>query len=302
MRKLPFPLILLVLAGCSTTGDSEPPIRGWRTCPDAAAPVDRPCICGDAAGERAVTDAPQVGSLTGTFAVQAHIHVRLFIDLYSHMYFLMEMEQEGRQLRLATTNCEIELPSYEGVAKMTILPAVMELLRDRPFVSEGEFLSSDQLPLAFHPDSQVFHLGVDFEGRDPFTDPLPTVNDLSHQLDEDEDGNPGVTVDVEAATCQEPQQLYVALRTVVRMKAQQVDSWDALEGSLEATLDQEVLGYSDPCLELATSMRPEVQDDCTFRALRVDGANGTRMLDADGDGDVSCDEVDPHVESLFPEE
>ncbi len=268
------PLAVLCMCGCGVTGDDESLLSGA----PSAAPPDAGAVVDLGVGQF---------NLTGTFAFEAVVKVQLVIDLESRQYFLVEFEQNGTQLRQKTTNCRIELPGIEGVAVITLPDAVLSLLRERPFESEGEFLSGTEVGASYQPDVQFFALGVDFTDRDPFTAPLPTKDDLTFARDEDGDGHPGVTLEVDTATCPEIEQLYVAMRTTVAMQGV-VQSKNGLGGPVTATLDQVVLGFSDPCLQIAAGLRPEVQDESSFRAVRVE------------DG-ISCDELLPQVEALFPD-
>ncbi len=260
--------------GCGATGDDESLLSG-------APPFQT--VDAEVAGDLGAG----VVDLTGTFAFEAVVRVQLVIDLVSRQYFLVELEQDGTHLRQKTTNCRIDLPGIEGVAVMTLPPAVLELLRGRPFVTEGAFLTGTEVGATYHPDVQFFALGVDFTGRDPFTAPLPTKDDLALALDEDEDGHPGVTIEVETATCSEVERLYVAMRTTVDMQGT-VESADTLSGGITPTLDQSVLGFSDPCLEIAAGLRPAVQEESSFRGVRVD------------DG-LTCADLLPRLEQLFPQ-
>ena len=266
-------LLSLCASACGPTGDDESLLSGAPPLEVADASLSADLGAGTI-------------DLTGTFAFEAVVRVQLVIDLISRQYFLVELQQDGTHLRQKTTNCRIDLPGIEGVALITLPEAVLELLRGRPFETEGEFLTGTEAGATYQPDIQFFALGVDFTGRDPFTAPLPTKDDLTFALDEDGDGEPGVTLEVDTATCPEVERLYVAMRTTVDMQGTARSS-DALSGAITATLDQSVLGFSDPCLEIAAGLRPEVQEGSTFRAVRVE------------DG-LDCADLLPQLETLFP--
>ena len=162
---------------------------------------------------------------------------------------------------------------------------MLDLLQEKPITLEGDFVTGNQ----YAPPKQQFSLGVDFTGRDPFTAPMPTADDLTHALDEDADGHPGVTVDVEAVLCGQTQQIYAAFRTVVGLSGT-IESPDLITGTVEPELDQAVLGVSDSCLDAATALEPEVAEGATFRAVRI----------ADTAGGATCAEMLADLDSLFP--
>ena len=238
---------------------------------------------GDAGGEQG-----EDVVLSGTFAVRAEVKATLIIPLTSTQFFLMEFEDAGDgKVKQTTTNCRNDLPSVEGIAEMVLPQAVLDLLQSRPSVVTGDFVEGNK----YSPPRQSFSLGVDFEGRDPFTAPLPTEGDLTFALDEDGDGNPGVTVDVEALLCDKTQQLYAAFRTIVELEGT-IESEDLITGVVSPQLDQAVLGVSDSCLDAAKALSPTVADGSTFKAIRIDPGVGT----------VTCDQMLEDVETLFPSE
>jgi hypothetical protein len=100
----------------------------------------------------------------------------------------------------------------------------------------------------------------------PATDPLPTHLDLTHQWDQDRDGNPGMTVDVTGLISG---RRYQAQRTLSTFDALVVDR-DHLHGLFALHADQTSLGASDPALvdDAVTSQHPDA-DRSYFRAQRV---------------------------------
>ena len=112
-------------------------------------------------------------------------------------------------------------------------------------------------------------------------------------LDQDDDGQPGVTVAADTVLCRAPGELYLSLRATVDMSAT-IDDLDRIEGSVAPTLEQSVLGVSDRCLNAAASLDIELLDGSTFTALRTD-----ETQDYDDNGNVSCPEMNLYAESLF---
>ncbi len=300
MTKL-LPVLSLSLLACGADSDPvQPPATGGGGAQQAedgagggAGDADArgggpqaPADGGDAVDDPAPPVSTETYALSGTFAVKADVNAKLIIDLTSIQYFLMEFEDAGDgQLKQTTTNCRNDLPSVEGVAEMVLPPPVLDLLQSRPMSVTGHFAEDN----VYAPPAQAFSLGVDFEGRDPFTATLPTEDDLTHALDEDGDGHPGVTVDVEALLCGQTQHVYAAFRTVVEL-AGTIDSEELITGTVVPVLDQAILGVSDDCLNAAKALEPEVAEGSTFRAVRIDP----------GVGAVTCDDMLADVDTLFP--
>ena len=117
------------------------------------------------------------------------------------------------------------------------------------------------------------------------TEPLPADPDDPAVVDQDGDGNPGVTLVLGTDFCD----LYVARRGRYRM-AGQVLSPGRIEGTFWSKVEKNVLASTSP---LCSS--PNVIEDAPspnrFVLARADGATGTLDLDLDGDGDVTCDEI-----------
>ncbi len=102
---------------------------------------------------------------------------------------------------------------------------------------------------------------------DPLNDPLPTVKDLSHQWDQDRDGNPGMTSDVTGLLTG---QLYQAQRTRATFHAQvyDADHWGGLVTTLS---NQTIVGASTPLLvnSSTTTDYTDQPDRTYFRAQRL---------------------------------
>ena len=94
-----------------------------------------------------------------------------------------------------------------------------------------------------------------------------------------------MSIDAVAIVCREPQRAYVSLRTAVSLSAM-IASFDRLDGTLMPTLEQAVLGVSDPCLAPATTLDIMIRPGSTFRAERASDDD-----DLDLNGNVSCPEI-----------
>jgi hypothetical protein len=113
--------------------------------------------------------------------------------------------------------------------------------------------------------------------------------------DDDNDGHLGVTLIAQTVTCTSAEQLYVALRVSGEL-AGTVQTLDVITGLAQIHLDESVVGYSDPCLAVASTITITVEPNSPYRAQRVGAAQ-----DINGDGNVSCPEIIDQASSIFPD-
>jgi len=290
-------LVALALAGCGPSPDDYPFVR----------PEGCETPCEDAGTDAGVTDAgpPDIpdepledwdetdaGALTGLFAVEVVIPARAVVEIETRQIYRLRILQRGAQVRMKITPCRFALPAVPSVATLTIPPRLEAILRETTIDEEGPFLSQpDAIGASLSTPRTTILLGADL--ADPEADPLPTEAAPEAALDEDEDGEPGVTVAAETVLCRQPEEIYVALRASVQMQTT-VEDLDRLEGEVAPTLEQSVLGVSDRCLNAAAGLDIELLDGSTFTALRVGDAE-----DYDDNGNVSCPEIALFSEDLF---
>ena len=238
--------------------------------------------------------------LTGTFAVEAEIRANAIIDVEGSAYFLMTIEQTGTTVSETTQTCLLVIPSVPEVAEVTIPPALETLIREQVHESTGDYLSGTEACALYEPPTQTIVLGAELD--DPVDDPLPTADDQSTAIDQDDDSNPGVTLDADVLLCPEgTEQLYVAMRTVVSLTGEIRDS-NSFTGLVDVDIEQEILAMSDDCLSDANAIQIVIQPGSAFLAKRVDGANGTDDLDTNDDDVVDCSELENVLETLFADE
>lgn len=294
VRRLSSLVALGLLLGCGPSSDDYEFVRE-AGCEDGCDP-DAGTLD---AGPPVIPDEPLepwdeagAGPLTGIFAVEVITPARAVIDLEVRQLYRLRILQRDDVVRTRINPCRFLLPSVPGVATLTIPPRLETILRAIFVEDEGPFLSSTD-PIGatlVTPTSRVV-LGARLD--DPINDPLPTMDMLDNQLDQDMDGNPGVTIDVDTALCRMTEEAYVALRTSVRMIGV-VEDFDTITGSVEPTLEQSILGISDRCLAAATTLDVEILEGSTFSAIRV----GTEE-DFDENGNVTCPEIVLHAPRLF---
>jgi hypothetical protein len=156
-------------------------------------------------------DTTDAGPLSGIFAVEAVINARVGIEVETRQIFRLRIVQHGTTLKQKTNLCAFKLPDVEGVATLRIPPALQTLMQQKSVEAEGDFLSStDLIGAAYAPPASLLVVGAKL--ADETKDPLPTAADPTNAIDEDQDGNPGVTLDAGVVTCGEGvfEKLFVA--------------------------------------------------------------------------------------------
>jgi hypothetical protein len=232
------------------------------------------------------------GPLTGIFAVQATVTARAGVEVQSTQLYRLRIFQQGTFIHQKTTLCQLTLPSITNVVTLDIPPALEALIEATSSESSGTYLSSPSiLGAAYIPPPFLEVLGA-ADLANPATDPLPT-QDSGVATDDDNDGHPGVTLIADTVTCTSPQQLYVALRVSGEL-AGTVQTPDVITGLAQIHLDESVVGYSDPCLAVASTISIVVEPNSPFRSQRVGAAQ-----DINGDGNVSCPEIIDQASTIF---
>jgi hypothetical protein len=238
-------------------------------------------------------DAASSGLLTGIFAVEATVTARAGIEVTSKQLYRLRIAQDGTHVHQKTTLCALSLPDIPGVVTLTVPPKLQALIDDTSTENDGEYLSNDQvLEAKYSPPPFLEVFGATL--TNPQTDPLPNIEGGAAP-DDDGDGNPGVTLLAKTLTCTSLQQLYVALRVSGVLQGN-VQTPDLITGYAQIHLDESVVGYSDPCLSVATTISIKVEPDSPFRAQRVGPAE-----DVDHNGNVSCPEIVINAPSIFPD-
>jgi hypothetical protein len=145
--------------------------------------------------------------------------------------------------------------------------------------------------LACEPELVTWGLALD----DPWNDPVPTDKDDPHVIDQDEDGNPGVTLILGDDVCD----MYLVQRTVCLYEGT-FTSQARLKGTFQADLQQKVLDGTQP-LCLSENETTDNQPRNRLYLMRVDGFAGPVDADVDGNGQVTCSEVEASRSALEQE-
>ncbi|HIA00797.1 MAG TPA: hypothetical protein EYN06_02640 [Myxococcales bacterium] len=296
--------ILCLLVSCTPTGPQNQWTEAqWPDVADDSSVADVEICIAPPVEEG--WDSQNSGPLTGFFAVEAILKAKVVaFTIQTRQYLLLRLNQEGTNVRQKVTVCDLRLPSFEGLVDLRIPPAAQALIQSKAAVVEGEFLAAEEVGAAYTTGPQMVMVGAEIAG-DPVTGELPgpespscPADGESCTVDEDCDGFPGVTMEADVLLCEEgTEQLHIALRTIVDLHGIVGEGFNSLEGTVSPVLQWSVLGASHECLDIASSIELEIIDGTPFKAIRVDGRNGSPInLDKDGDGLVDCAEVNAAME------
>jgi hypothetical protein len=151
---------------------------------------------------------------------------------------------------------------------------------------------------------------VEFAGMVPdlSTNPLPTSPTDPRVIDEDNDGHPGITINLAGAV---QGSVYAVQRQTTAIVAIPVAA-DRFEGKLDFLSEQKVLDSTSPLItslygQAVASVDP-TPCSSTFAMVKVADAPGSGMLDAsagaaspDGGGALGCEWVRANETRLFPQ-
>ncbi len=127
---------------------------------------------------------------------------------------------------------------------------------------------------------------VGIELDDPANEPLPTDPNDPRIVDDDGDGNPGITVDIRVSD-ELTGELYIARREIFAYQAYLTDP-DTLQGTVTDDSEQLVIGASDPVFDMATEWVQYADLDKSPIILK--------RVDEDWD----CDRLAAERDALFP--
>lgn len=227
-------------------------------------------------------DTQGAGPISGIFAVEATIKAHAGPEVEIRQLLRLRIVQQGSHIHQKATLCAFKLPDIPGTATLVIPPALQDVIQHKSTESEGDFLVMGSV-IKYVPPPFLIVVGAKLQNE--ATDPLPTQTDLTNAVDEDHDGNPGVTLGATVFTCTSAQRLYVALRTTGKL-AGQISTNDLITGKVDVTLAENVLGYSDDCLSAAAMLKIDVEPASPFTAKRTFDED-----DIDRNGNVSCPEI-----------
>lgn len=214
-----------------------------------------------------------LGSLTETFVRGLHI--------------IESVQNTSGILSETWTACDIELSPVLGMT-----PAVTDglLITTFPIVTEGGLVTGTIAGGGYSsgPVAELWGVALD----DPVNDSFPTDIDDPRIFDSDLDGKPAATL-VFGDFCE----TYVAQRTSSAFYGEYTAP-DRIEGTAVSTTEQIVIDATQSLCEISYETRSNDARN-TFVRIRIDGQGNSLNLDANGDGQITCDEVIPYKDILF---
>lgn len=295
--------LIACAAACGPDASKDAFLRTSHAClPGVCLDAARPPMTGDSGlGNTPLEPWPDAnaGPVSGIYATLAVVQAKVAVyPVTLRLLFRLRILQTASSTRQSTTLCAFKLPSAPGIATLVIPPLLQTVIQENSVaVAEGDYISSSG---QYTPPPFLLVLGAKL--KNPATDPLPciagdpgcAVTDLANEWDEDHDGHPGVTVDATVVTCPAgvAQGLYVALRTGGTLSG--TVSGDAIDGTMHLFETESVLGYSNSCLSVASSINPQLNPDSQFHAQRV-----ATEAELDATGNVTCDAILADAPTLF---
>jgi len=186
---------------------------------------------------------------------------------------LLDIEQEGLLIRAQDATCSTTIDNGTTLVKTEIPDAFIQSL---PGLSWTTTLEPSDAGLDFVTPWITSVNGARLE--DPENDPLPTRADDPRVVDQDGDGKPGLTVHVSVMGGLISGDVWVVQRDRSKLSGTIV-SPDEIDGLVEWSSEQSVLGASNPFLLGGTAARPDpIAEHSYFRAHRVDDATSCADL------------------------
>lgn len=195
---------------------------------------------------------------------------------------LVDLEQDGSELSLVSQICSIDIEDLSGMAT-TILPQAfvdsLGISTRAGTIEEGLI----ELPWAVEVRGVEFGPGEDWE-----IEPLPTDENDPRVIDQDGDGNPGLTVLVDAGIVSG--EVYVIQRGADRFDGE-LDGQNRIAGLMQWEDEQEILGASNSGLLLfEPQSRPNPDEAASyFEMIRL------------GENTTDCSELISQKDEIFPD-
>ena len=165
------------------------------------------------------------------------------------MLGLATISQQGEAALLEVRPCRVNLPRV-GDSQPSIDGDLFATLP--PVVTTGVAYYDDQGVAHLATDPAALQLGLDLES--PLSDQLPTDDDDPAVVDHDNDGRPGITVDVSVFG-----DIFTGARVIFSLVGGQ-DGSGRIAGETELDLDYEILGDSIPFVDARESAAEASED------------------------------------------
>lgn len=166
--------------------------------------------------------------------------------------------------------CTVEIDNGTDVIRTVIPDAFVEALAVQTPTATVDNTSGG---LSYSQDRVLTLRGVKL--TEPATEGLPTEANDPRVFDQDNDGNPGMTVLIQGIT---DGQVYVIQRDWYELEGQ-ASGPDWIDGLATWNTEQVVLGSDNPILEMQTESSPHPDPSLSiFRMTRIDGAMDCKTI------------------------
>lgn len=195
---------------------------------------------------------------------------------------LVEMVQSESRVTETREVCSLDVAPLFGFTNTFPEAAARSI---NPVIVEDSFVSGLEIGAAYASGTELQLFGLDMpDDWNYLEEPVPDSADDPGVHDADGDGNPGITLLVQNSC-----EMYVVQRSAIRYLGQ-FTTPNQIDGRSITAQVQNLLGTSEVLCSATRSIYPNDRSS-RFRLIRVDGLGGSLNLDANADGDVTCDEV-----------
>jgi hypothetical protein len=161
---------------------------------------------------------------------------------------LVTMENEGATLSLSMQPCRATLPEIDG--RQPVIDDAL-LASMAPIAVDGVAGVDDAEALHMTTRPSVMVLGLDL--ANPSADPLPRDEDDPAVFDQDQDGEPGITVDVSGW------EIYVGVRATFEVEGE-FDADGRVAGACTLDLESEIYGDSIPFFDARSAVEESAEE------------------------------------------
>jgi len=190
----------------------------------------------------------------------------------------VSITENGSSPQVDAETCSVEINNGTDIVE-TIVPD--RFITSLPTQTPKTTVEMDGLTMRYRQDRELTLRGVVLD--DPDNDALPTEATDPRVFDQDEDGNPGMTVLIKGITDGE---VYIIQRDWYALEGEATGP-DWIDGLAEWNTEQVVLGSDNEILNMQTESTPHPEKARSYFRM-------TRMADGSG-----CEEIIAQRETLF---
>ena len=194
-------------------------------------------------------------------------------------YLRVEIDQDGEELRLDSEVCHLEIDSSQDSVRTIVPPRFVRAMEEQS--RRARLVETSDGDAKFVAPSKTTTLGVRL--RSPSYENLPSEPDDPRIVDQDGDGDPGVTLQLRGLVSAD---LYVAQRGSDALRGE-VRGNSIIDGLVSWSSDQKVLGSTSIFVKSQPESRPHPDEDRSyFRTTRIDAS-------------ASCSDIVSNRDRLF---